>query len=387
MQTIQIINFRRKHLLRWGKWGVMENQVELSILTEEEKKQMDDYANIIVDYRRTGISLNHIIGCPINCAYCVRHFWGNFDMKTPKMLCSDQEAVRALLDNKLFVKNNIPIQFLHKATDPFLPGVKDHTFCVLRLLDDLKLQNVVMLITRYKLTEEDIYFLEHLNHIKVCLFYTYSGIKNEKIEPLSSKGYAVDFANMIKRSKRNRLKIIQYWRPVVNGWNDDNETINQVLEVSEAFDAIVIKGLRHKEQNDIYFKENGITINHKYGQYQKILTNESVKRILDIHERNNVKTPVFFKTSCAISYCMGLGDYNLNIKVGKSCANCSRDQKILCEGRLPEGNVQELEKILNKKVLTSHNKCAIENGTKEETLFARHFLQREVTMEVQDDRF
>ena len=176
--------------------------------------------------------------------------------------------------------------------------------------------------------------------------------------------------------------MIQYWRPIVNGWNDDDKIINKVLEVSEVFDAIVIKGLRHKDQNDKYFKENGIIINHDYGQYQKILTNESVKRILDIHERNNVKTPVFFKTSCAISYCMGLGDYNMNIKSGKSCVNCSKDQRMLCEGRMPEGNIQELERILNKKVLISRNKCVIENGTKEEALFARHFLQREVEMEV-----
>ncbi len=362
--------------------GIMERQIELRMLTEEEKKQMDDYANKIVDYRRTGISLNHIIGCPINCAYCVRHFWGNFDMKIPKMLCSDEEAVMALLENRYFIKNNIPIQFLHKATDPFLPGVKVHTFHVLRLLDNLKLQNVVMLITRYKLTEEDLYFLDHLKHIKVCLFFTYSGIENKMIEPLSLKGYAVDFANRINHLKRNRLKIVQYWRPIVNGWNDDDKIINKVLEVSEVFDAIVIKGLRHKDQNDKYFKENGIIINHDYGQYQKILTNESVKRILDIHERNNVKTPVFFKTSCAISYCMGLGDYNMNIKSGKSCVNCSKDQRMLCEGRMPEGNIQELERILNKKVLISRNKCVIENGTKEEALFARHFLQREVEMEV-----
>lgn len=101
------------------------------------KESLNDYALKIIDYRRTGISLNHIIGCPLDCAYCVRHFWGNFDMKEPMMLCSDEEAVKLLVNDKRFIADRIPIQFLHKATDPFLPNVKLHTFKVLELLDTL----------------------------------------------------------------------------------------------------------------------------------------------------------------------------------------------------------------------------------------------------------
>jgi len=42
---------------------------EIRKLNEEEKRNLNPYALKIIDYRRTGISLNHIIGCPINCAY------------------------------------------------------------------------------------------------------------------------------------------------------------------------------------------------------------------------------------------------------------------------------------------------------------------------------
>ena len=86
---------------------------EIKYLNSEERKKLDSYALKIIDYRRTGISLNHIIGCPLDCAYCVRHFWGNFVMKEPHLLCTDEEAVRLLLENKFFVKDSIPIQFFH----------------------------------------------------------------------------------------------------------------------------------------------------------------------------------------------------------------------------------------------------------------------------------
>ncbi|MCY1258434.1 reverse transcriptase [compost metagenome] len=37
-----------------------------------------------VEYRKSGLSLNHIVGCPLDCSYCVRHLFGNFDQ--PRVL-------------------------------------------------------------------------------------------------------------------------------------------------------------------------------------------------------------------------------------------------------------------------------------------------------------
>lgn len=356
--------------------------VSIRILSEKEKASLSEYAKIIVDYRRTGISLNHIIGCPINCAYCVRHFWGNFDMKTPHMLCSDEEAVEILINNKYFIKNDIPIQFLHKATDPFLPEVKVHTFRVLGMLDEMEISNIVMLITRYRVTDEDICFLDSLKHIRVCLFYTYSGINDKRIEPLASKEYAVEFAEVLRRTTRKRLKVIQYWRPVVNGWNDDENTINKVLSIADTFDAIVIKGLRHKKENDSYFKKSGIVITHDYGQYEKILTDESLGRIIEIYKENHIKAPIFYKNSCAISYCTESSDYNMQIMSKRSCNNCSLKQQNICEKGLQSRDLEDLKRILAKDVqMVGDGIYKIVDGTKEEMLFARHFLQKEVILE------
>src|SRR6266568_4515305 len=84
-----------------------------------------------IEYRKSGLSLNHIIGCPLDCAYCVRHLFGNFAMKKPKLLMSDSEAVDRLLKHRFFQTGITPLQILNRATDPFLPSVKPHLFAVL----------------------------------------------------------------------------------------------------------------------------------------------------------------------------------------------------------------------------------------------------------------
>ena len=44
---------------------------------------------------RAGLSLNHIQGCPLDCAYCIRHTYGLWDQRQPRALMTDAEAVDA----------------------------------------------------------------------------------------------------------------------------------------------------------------------------------------------------------------------------------------------------------------------------------------------------
>ena len=29
----------------------------------------------VIEYRKSGLSLNHVVGCPLDCGYCVRHLF------------------------------------------------------------------------------------------------------------------------------------------------------------------------------------------------------------------------------------------------------------------------------------------------------------------------
>ncbi len=127
----------------------------MKLLSKNEINKLSRSLANPIDYRKSGLSLNHVIGCPLDCSYCVRHIFNNFDMKTPCLLMSTEEAIEKLINHKYFVPNLTPLQLFNRATDPFLPSVKEETFRVLELLSQKGLTNLLLLITRYKITEDD----------------------------------------------------------------------------------------------------------------------------------------------------------------------------------------------------------------------------------------
>jgi uncharacterized Fe-S cluster-containing radical SAM superfamily protein len=67
-----------------------------------DQRSLDPYMAQVVTYRKSGLSLNHIIGCPLDCGYCVRHFWGDFEHKTLQLLCPTSDAVQMLTGHEAF---------------------------------------------------------------------------------------------------------------------------------------------------------------------------------------------------------------------------------------------------------------------------------------------
>ncbi|RYZ84868.1 MAG: radical SAM protein, partial [Proteobacteria bacterium] len=147
---------------------------------------LPDSLRNFIDYRKSGLSLNHIVGCPLDCGYCVRHLFDNFEMKRPHLVVDDYVAVEVLLDHWAFRAHRTPIQIFNRATDPFLPGVKDHLFRTLEALDSRGLSNPVLVITRWKVTPADVERLEALSNIKLTILVTWSGIDDDRVEPVSS---------------------------------------------------------------------------------------------------------------------------------------------------------------------------------------------------------
>jgi DNA repair photolyase len=80
---------------------------------------------------------------------------------------------------------------MHTATtDPFLPQVKESTFRLLELLEQRRLTNDVMIITKYYLTREDIERLETFRNSNILLLLTFNSNPAE-IEPTgASKAFA-----------------------------------------------------------------------------------------------------------------------------------------------------------------------------------------------------
>lgn len=301
----------------------------LSLLTEKEKSLLNKNLLEIISYRKSGLSLNHVIGCPLDCAYCVRHFFENFEMKIPKLICSDEEAIHQLLNHKYFVPHITPLQIFNRATDPFVPNVKFHTHYILKELDKRGLKNMVLIITRANVTKDDVEMLEQLENLRITILVTYSGFKDSVVEPISKKGITQQSIKTISKFK-SRTKLVLYWRPIIVGWNDTNEHFNRVLGLSKYVDAIVYTGYYHRAENHAYLSSIGVNINYDEFSRRKIFPLSLEKRILECYKKLQIKTPLFRKTSCGVSFAHKIHDYNGHWGINELCEICPENQKIRC---------------------------------------------------------
>lgn len=184
--------------------GAGDNQVttRVALLSRDQIAELSDETRDVVSYRKSGLSLNHIVGCPLDCAYCIRHTYGLWDQRVPRALMPDAQAVEELVNHRYFQPHVTPVQVFNRATDPFLPQVRPHTFAALEDLDGRGLTNHVLVITRHQMKPDDIDRLNQLRHLKVTLLFTYSGIENKDIEPYPSSVAATSLKLMSEPSQR-----------------------------------------------------------------------------------------------------------------------------------------------------------------------------------------
>ncbi|MEU5696729.1 radical SAM protein [Actinosynnema sp. NPDC020468] len=279
----------------------------------------------VVEHRKSGLSLNWIVGCPLDCGYCVRHLFGNFGMKVPRALTSDAEAVEALVGHPHFTPHRTPVQLLNRATDPFLPAVKPHLFAVLRELDARGLTNHVLVITRWRVEAEDCVELNALRHLKVTLLVTWSGIDDERVEPVDSDIAARSLHTAHRHADRYRT--VLYWRPVVPGLNDSDTHLTRAAELADHAHATVFTGLFYRDEIQSYYRDHGLPEPYEDTARRKILPRDLEHRALRAFGPGR---RLFRKTSCAVAFTHALPDYNGHRGILELCGICPAEQVRRC---------------------------------------------------------
>jgi DNA repair photolyase len=249
-------------------------------------------------------------------------------MKQPEMLTSDETAVDALVNHRFFVSHKTPLQIFNRATDPFLPGVRPHTHRILQLLDAAALTNLVLIITRYKVTSEDMDLLESLSNLRITLLFTYSGLNGTEIEPLPR---SVTLGSIeLSARKKKRVKTVLYWRPIVLGWNDGEAILDHVLDVSQKTDAIAYTGLFYRAEQKDHFTKIGVSPPFEGTHRRKVLPENLEAKVLERYRASGIRTPIFRKTSCAVAYAHAIADYNGHFGVRDICDICPQSQVNRC---------------------------------------------------------
>ncbi|MGW6308749.1 radical SAM protein [Streptomyces niveus] len=300
----------------------------LPILSTEKIGGLKPELADVIEYRKSGLSLNWIVGCPLECGYCVRHLFDNFEMKAPRRLMSDEEAAARLVGHPYFRPHKTPIQLLNRATDPMLPVVKPHVFNVLRALDEQGLTNHVLIITRWRVTPEDCAILNSFTHLRLTVLVTHSNIANPAIEPVDSTIAARSLRTLYEHAERYRT--VLYWRPIVPGLNDSTADIERARELSRHAHATVFTGLFFREEIASYYKAHGLPMPYDETARRKIMPEVAEQRILDTFQQDGTWGALFRKTSCGVAYAHGEADYNGHFGVRELCDICPEDQIARC---------------------------------------------------------
>ncbi|WP_406354244.1 radical SAM protein [Streptomyces sp. NBC_00658] len=304
----------------------------LPLLTTEQIQAIKPELAAVIEYRKSGLSVNHVVGCPLDCGYCVRHLFGNFEMKAPRALMTDEEAVAQLTGHRYFRPHRTPLQVFNRATDPMLPVVKPHTFNVLRLLDEQGLTNHVLVITRWRVEPEDCEVLNSFRNIRLTVLVTHSGIDDQRIEPVDSAIAAASLRSLYTYADRYRT--VLYWRPVVPGLNDTDAHLLRARELAEHAHATVFTGLFFRSEIAAYYESHGLPLPYQDTARRKIMPEESEQRILSrFHNPTDTEAPygpLFRKTSCGVAYAHGEADYNGHYGVRELCDICPSAQLGLC---------------------------------------------------------
>jgi DNA repair photolyase len=344
-------------------------------------------AREVVEYRKSGLSLNHIQGCPLDCAYCIRHTYGLWDQRQPRALMPDAEAVEQLVSHRYFQAHVTPVQLLNRATDPFLPAVRPHTLAVLADLDGRGLRNHVLVITRHRMKPSDAGRLNQLVNLKVTLLFTYSGIDDKRIEPYPSR-VAADSLKLMSAPGRRRYRTILYWRPLVPGLNDSDEHLARAYGLSRLADATVFTGLFYRDQIARYYRASGLPEPYNATARRKIVPEALEQRVLTAFAGS---ASLFRKTSCAVSYVHGLPDYNGHYGIRELCDICPASQVSLCRSahRVPSADqIYQMARALPEtqgiQVVDISERAAVMSGLGDEQ--PRYYLQHALGFQMHDAR-
>ncbi len=215
------------------------------------------------------------------------------------------------------------------------------------VLETAGLDNLVLIITRFTATAADMAELERLRHLRVTLLFTYSGITDSRVEPIS-KSAITTTSIATACAHRNRTRVVLYWRPIVPGWNDQPDIMNHVLSVGADADAIVFTGYYHKRQNATYLRDLGVTIPYRDEEFhrRKTMPDDLDARVVAAWRACGIATPLFRKTSCGVSAAHTVADYNGHWGVRELCDICPTRQTDLCRGSHRQPTPAEFETVL-----------------------------------------
>lgn len=323
-------------------WRFSISAPELVRYRAESKRRywnLKNWGYQLITQHESWLSIDPIVGCKNNCRYCL-HKSINEDFNTPKMHYKIRSVVNAITNDAVYKGNPNIVLGIFNSTDAFLKENRSYLIGLLREMSKNNVQNKLCISTKTPLPRRYVQDIVRTTHRdKLIVFFSLSGL-NSKYEPNFNE---TALLKTMDEFKKKGVKIIHYWRPIIENVNDSDVLVNTMItKVNNYTNTSVVTGLKAGDTLNQFYRDNGMTPREKVrkGDY---LSTDTFSRIKMCASQNNHN--IYRHTSCAISCLFNTVDYNSSYfdKKCEDISNCSEEQKNRCAAN---------KKIIDEKMIT-----------------------------------
>ncbi len=355
---IKEVNFKNEKIIHKDKDYYL-NEKPFGVLNPDENNPL-----FSVSVSNSSLSIDIWSGCPYGCKYC--HVQGIYTyikedgmMKKHPVLNTNysiEEIVDALSKHPFFEKDKTIISIGTSSTEPFgSKTVTKSTIDIMKAFVAKKYKNPFWIVTKAGIPKEIISDLKDIcsSGNKLMLSMCWAGNPKE-IEPAQTER----FKNIELLKNIDNLYVAWYLRPLVKEWGANYDNLDKMFKYVKKnydgyIDMIVPGGMRWTSGIEYALTE----INHIpmpkliKDDNKKTLDDEIITTIKDLAKKYFNSIPVFFNSSCALSYMLEKSSIALvNHFKEKNClcSNCPSHLRELCNSNTIITDFKKLEeKLLN----------------------------------------
>ncbi|MBE2266925.1 MAG: radical SAM protein [Anaerolinea sp.] len=345
-----------------------------------------DYQYAPITYHDSWLSVDPIIGCRLNCQYCFMQSTGWTAVK-PERLYTVAQIVDMLLAHRYFIPHETILVFGNQ-TDSFLPENVDYTLEFFKALEAKRLNNAVAVVTKKEIPDHFLDAAAAFASIRPIFCLSYSGLPASVEKGVNAQENRRNFERLSQRG----LRVLHFWRPLT-AENGRIEVLEQVLDlVSQHALASVYIGLKLNPSLQQAYDRSPLLyvppeLRDRRGDY---IPDGVEARLRELAAAKYPAYPLYKHTSCAVSYALGIPDYNATIYRDPICkgSNCPAGKRLICESARAVPNVEQVHLLLsrigrtNEFTLTAEAVEIAGTLTQEDYAFLLHRLNFPIKVEV-----
>lgn len=316
-----------------------------------------------VSVSNSSLSIDLWSGCAFGCKYC--HVQGIYSyikdeghMKRKPVLntkYSIDEILSALFEHPFFEKDITVISIGTGSTEPFGNSeVTQSSIDIMKFFVKKGYKNPFWIVTKAGIPKKIISDLEYIaskgNKIMISICWANNP---QNIEPVKNNR----FKNVNLLKDIQNVYVSWYMRPLVAEWGAEEKTLKEMFDYvyknyADSIDMIVPGGMRWTSGIEYALTQiNNVELpNLIKDDNKKTLDDEIINTIKKLSNKYFPNIPVFFNSSCALSYMLEKSSISLinNIKE-KNCifSKCPLKQRNICNCISNINQFSDLERKLN----------------------------------------